>query len=481
MPAPNRAAEQESLRVENSPFPGGHLLGSGATGDVFLATSNPTTNDRVAIKVIKNPETSVDRALKINERAEIEKQASGLQHKNIVKYLGSGNLPDGRTLLVMEYLEGRDLKEVMEAHDPLSNPIINEERAINWMIQTLEGLQAAHNHVNSAGQPEPIVHRDIKPANIMLTQEDVIKILDFGLLKSFPVDSEQQVELTKTGTIVGTPSFFAPENGLFSLITTKGRLDQIERAEWSIRQEIYSAGNLFYRLLAIGKTPYDTLTHGYGQVVIGIDEKSPLLQAFIEKRMTLDQLLQAAIEARQTPLPELQQHRIRPEVFEIVKKFVAIDPRDRFQNTAEALAALRALTREAQPVPVPPAEPNAQPVDGVTKAEGQQAKEPVTADDLVFNEMPEPSAAAAAAASPQLQQILRQLESQDAVIVARDIGNGTHPNILDLSEADLEQLATALNIAQGNLIRSPNIDLKRAISFAFEMVSAQISPEDTNS
>jgi O-acetyl-ADP-ribose deacetylase (regulator of RNase III)/predicted Ser/Thr protein kinase len=134
-------------------------------------------------------------------------------------------LPDGRAMLVMGWVAGRDLKKLLhDNHGPFP-----ESRVVPWMLQVCEGMRAAAD--------QGIVHRDLKPSNILVDQQDQAHVADFGLARSARVE-----QLTLTGGIMGTPHYMAPE--------------QAEDPHGvDTRADIYSFGATFYHVL-IGRPPF---------------------------------------------------------------------------------------------------------------------------------------------------------------------------------------------------------------------------------
>lgn len=124
--------------------------------------------------------------------------AKDLTHPNVVHVYDYGETPAGNLYLVMEYLEGNDLKHVLKQERRF-----NAGRSLNIMMQLLDGLAEAHIR--------NVVHRDLKPANLFMTTDrhgnDLVKILDFGIAKSLQADQG----ITKAGTLCGTVAYMAPE------------------------------------------------------------------------------------------------------------------------------------------------------------------------------------------------------------------------------------------------------------------------------
>ena len=199
-------------------------LGTGGMSSVFLA-KHQLIDRMVAIKVLPSAKVQDSSFL---ERFEREAQAtSRLSHPNIVRVFDIDE-QDGTHFMVMEYVSGRDLKEIVKAEGRL--PL---ERAAHYIAQTAVGLQHAHNR--------GLVHRDIKPANLVVNQDDVVKILDLGLAR-LDNDNELASLTVANAEMMGTADYLAPEQAI-----NAHTVDQ--------RADIYSLGCTFYFLLT-GHAPF---------------------------------------------------------------------------------------------------------------------------------------------------------------------------------------------------------------------------------
>ncbi|HEY9868924.1 MAG TPA: serine/threonine-protein kinase, partial [Candidatus Obscuribacterales bacterium] len=165
-----------------------------------------------------------------------------LEHPNVVQVHDSGITEDGRPYLVMSYIEGRSLGEILEEEDRLE-----PERAIRIFSQVCDALAHAHH--------KGVVHRDLKPNNIMLVKTeastDVVKIVDFGIAKLVAPDGTDTQTLTRTGETFGSPWYMSPEQCLAQ------RLDS--------RSDIYSLGCVMYHALTgkpplAGESAFETMT-----------------------------------------------------------------------------------------------------------------------------------------------------------------------------------------------------------------------------
>lgn len=200
------------------------LLGEGAMGAVYLA--HDTQLDRKV--ALKTPKFNSDNAIRLGKRFRREAQsAATLHHRNICPVYDVGQI-DGFDYLTMGYIEGKTLSAYVNPEKPLA------QRQIALVIRKLAlALQAAHD----AG----VVHRDLKPSNVIIDREGEPVVTDFGLAGR--VDLSADSRLTKTGTILGTPAYMAPEQieGVHKLIGP--------------RSDIYSLGVVMYELLS-GRLPF---------------------------------------------------------------------------------------------------------------------------------------------------------------------------------------------------------------------------------
>ena len=205
------------------------LIGEGGMGDVYLA-EHVSISRKVAIKVLK-PELVKNEEIRLRFKNEASMLAH-LQHPNIVGLIDYVE-QDGGLFLIMEYVEGQGLDDLIKAQEAP----ITIERAKKLMIQIVEAFIYAHK--------SGIVHRDVKPSNILVTSEDQIKVLDFGIAK---LVGEGNHHLTKTGTQIGTVYYMSPE--------------QVRGQVLDFRSDIYSLGVTFYELLT-GVCPYKSMATEY--------------------------------------------------------------------------------------------------------------------------------------------------------------------------------------------------------------------------
>jgi eukaryotic-like serine/threonine-protein kinase len=195
-----------------------HKLGGGGMADVYLA-EDQELGRRVAIKMLHaryaNDEQFVERF-----RREAT-HAAGLSHPNIVSIFDRGEA-DGSYFIVMEYVEGRTLKELVRSRGPCPVPV-----AIAYTRQILAGLRYAHR--------SGVIHRDIKPHNVIVDPEGVIKVTDFGIARA------GASQMTEEGAIIGTAQYLSPE--------------QARGAPVDQTSDLYSTGIVLFELLT-GEVPF---------------------------------------------------------------------------------------------------------------------------------------------------------------------------------------------------------------------------------
>lgn len=199
------------------------LLGKGGMGEVYCATDTRLRRT-VAIKTSRNP---LDPRLQREARA-----ASALNHPNICTIHDIGE-EDGHAYIVMEYIEGQTLKEVIAAG------ALPADLLVKTATQIADALEAAHG----AG----IVHRDMKPANVLLTSRGQVKVLDFGLAKdvSFSEDLSTETALTTPGAVLGTVPYMSPE--------------QAQGKRLDARTDLFSFGVMLFEM-ATGTRPFQGAT-----------------------------------------------------------------------------------------------------------------------------------------------------------------------------------------------------------------------------
>ncbi|PKQ28300.1 MAG: serine/threonine protein kinase [Candidatus Anoxymicrobium japonicum] len=258
-------------RTLNSRYELEQLIGTGGMAEVYRARDN-LLGRTVAIKILY-PQFAKDPVFVERFRQEAQ-AAANLNQPNIVNVFDWG-IEDNTYYLVMEYVEGRDLKDIILLGGPLL-----PERVVEISMAICLALDTAGAH--------GIVHRDIKPQNIIATNDGQIKVMDFGIARAAGGSA-----MTQTGTIMGTAQYISPE--------------QAQGRAADPRSDLYSLGVVMYEMLT-GKTPFD------GDNPVSIAYK----------------------QVREDPLaPSLLNPDISPELESVVMKALAKNPENRYQTAME--------------------------------------------------------------------------------------------------------------------------------------------------
>ena len=253
------------------------LVGTGGMSSVYRAHDRLLERD-VAIKVLHEQFTADGEYV---ERFRREARAvAQLSHPNIVTVIDRGE-QDDRQFIVFEYVDGENLKALIDREGPLP-----EREAIELALQVARALGFAHE--------EGLVHRDVKPQNVLLNDGRQAKVTDFGIARSLDVHGG----LTQTGTVMGTSDYIAPEQARGSRVDAQS--------------DIYSLGTVLYELLT-GEVPFAG-----------------------------DNFVAVAMQHINQPPPSVRERRpeLSPCVDEVVRRAMAKEPRDRFRSMEELCAAL---------------------------------------------------------------------------------------------------------------------------------------------
>ena len=259
------------------------LIGRGGMGTIYKARDSVLERS-VALKVVSSLEVTPELRTRFFREAQA---CARLSHPNIVTIHDMGE-DGGRLFIVMELLEGEELRQLIARRAPLEL-----EEKLTVLRQLCDGLSFAHQ--------KGIVHRDIKPANIFLVKNGRVKILDFGIAQIAAVAT--QGDLTRTGMIMGTLRYMAPEQ-------VRGRADH--------RSDIFSVAAVAYELLG-GRPPFT------GQ--------DPL------------QILEQLRTEVPPPLAELEPS-LPPELSTIVERGMQKDPENRFAELGQMAQQLELVRRK---------------------------------------------------------------------------------------------------------------------------------------
>lgn len=263
------------------------LIGEGGMGEVYMGRHEPF-GEAVAVKVIKK-EHAHDERMAARFRREA-RSASRVQHRNVVGIFDMGQLDDGRMYLVMEYIQGRSLVEILDDEGAL--PV---ERALRLGIQIADAMAAAHGM--------GIMHRDLKPENIVVVDTpdgELVKVLDFGLARMVETQNADE-KITMSGEVFGTPVYMSPE--------------QCFGEPLSYTTDVYSFGACLFELLT-GEPPFS----GNNIVAIMLAQKN---------------------QAPRAPSAVYPDAGIPPELDALVLRCLAKNPNERFANGAQLAEELR--------------------------------------------------------------------------------------------------------------------------------------------
>jgi eukaryotic-like serine/threonine-protein kinase len=266
------------------------VLGKGAMGLVYDG-HDPKLGRRVAIKTILTRTLDESTAKHYAMRFQREVRAvARLNHANVVQVYDFGTEGD-LAYIVMEYIQGKELKDLFDAKHPFDLKTI-----FRLMTEVLDALECAHE----AG----VIHRDVKPANVMVDAAGHAKLTDFGVARVTETEGDQ-AEATRAGTMVGTMSYMSPE--------------QIQGQTIDRRTDVFSAGVLFYQFLT-GQKPFEGTQWALAKKIIQDDPVWP---------STLVQ--------------------IPPEIDRVVARALAKQAEHRYQSARAFAAALRRIMEGKPP------------------------------------------------------------------------------------------------------------------------------------
>lgn len=230
-------------------------IGRGGMADVYLAKDLILDNEEVSIKVLRtNYQTDQIAVARFQREA---RAMAELNHPNIVSIRDIGE-EDGQQFLVMEYVDGSDLKKYIQDHAPLSN---NE--VVRIMEEVLSAMTLAHQ--------QGIVHRDLKPQNILLTKDGTVKVTDFGIAVAFA-----ETSLTQTNSMLGSVHYLSPE--------------QARGSKATVQSDIYAMGIMLFEMLT-GHIPYD----GDSAVTIALQHFQKPLPSIIDENKNVPQALENVV------------------------------------------------------------------------------------------------------------------------------------------------------------------------------------------
>ncbi len=278
-------------------------LGHGGMGAVYLAErADGAYSQQVALKIVRGGLI----AAALERRFLRERQIlARLQHPNIARLLDGGFTQERLPYLAMEYVEGEPLTRWAEGRS------LGVEARLRLFLEVCEAVQYAHRQL--------VVHRDLKPANILVSGGGRVRLLDFGIARLLDDTATEGEALTRTGFLLLTPEYAAPEQVRGDAATTA--------------TDVYSLGAVLYELLS-GKRAYEFSSHSLTEILRVLDHDIPLL-------------------AHRPDLPKALRRQLSGDLETIVHRALAREPERRYAS-AEALAADVRRHLEHRPVQARP-------------------------------------------------------------------------------------------------------------------------------
>ncbi len=287
-------------------------LGRGGMGAVYLAARDDDEySKQVAIKLIRQDmSTEFVRHRFLNERQIL----AALDHPNIARLLDGGTV-EGLPYLVMDYIEGVLIHEYCDQNK------LNTEKRLRIFLQLCAAVQYAHQRL--------VIHRDIKPGNILVTNEGVPKLLDFGIAKLLTPELEAQTPEATTGTAMRlmTPDYASPEQVRGEMITTSS--------------DIYSLGVLLYELLT-GHSPYRPTSDAIHDIIQAICETEPEKPSTvinrtlgIRKAGSDERITAETVSRKREGEPDKLRRSLRGDIDNILLKALRKVPRERYGSVEQ--------------------------------------------------------------------------------------------------------------------------------------------------
>ena len=259
-------------------------IGEGGMANVYLAYDTILDRD-VAVKILRGDLSNDEKFVRRFQREALN--ASSLSHPNIVEVYDVGE-DNGQYFIVMEYIEGKNLKDLIKKRGKLTTTEV-----VDIMSQIADGLSVAHDSY--------IIHRDIKPQNIMILENGMVKITDFGIAMAM-----NATQLTQTNSVMGSVHYLPPEQA-----SGKGA---------TLKSDIYSMGILMYELLT-GSLPYKG-----------------------------DNAVEIALKHLKEPLPSIREQLpdLPQSVENIIMKSAAKNPKNRYNDAREMYEDLKTCLDESR-------------------------------------------------------------------------------------------------------------------------------------
>ena len=287
-------------------------VGLGGMASVYLAARvDDEYRKQVAIKLLR---AEADNA-ELLKRFRVERQTlATLDHPNIVKLLDGGSTEEGLPYLVMDYVDGRPIDEYCDAHT------LTIERRLRLFCAVCEAVRCAHQ--------SHIIHRDLKPNNILVTEDGIPKLLDFGIAKVLTPQDPSQALITRTATRHLTPAYASPE--------------QIRGESVTPATDVYSLGVVLYELLT-GHRPYRLKQRTPAEIERAICEQEPESPSTAIDRVETEKLPDGTtvkktaedISRTREVEPAKLRHNLRGDLDNILLKALQKDSKRRYPTVEE--------------------------------------------------------------------------------------------------------------------------------------------------
>lgn len=273
------------------------LIGKGGMGAVYKVFDKSLAKI-VAVKLMQQ-DLAKDQVAQKRFEQEVEATCQ-LTHQNLIATYGHGKTPDGTPYLVMEYVPGEALSDLLAREGPLE-----AARALRLWHQICDALEHAHKN--------GVIHRDLKPTNVIISKSndgtETARLLDFGIAKIITATSRETHNLTETGTVFGSPQYMSPEHCLGF------KMDE--------RSDIYSLGCMVYEMLT-GRTPFSD-SNAVQVIVKHINEEA--------QQFSADRKLD----------------RIGKKLESVTLRCLEKDPERRYQSVAEVIKDLELISQGKKP------------------------------------------------------------------------------------------------------------------------------------
>jgi eukaryotic-like serine/threonine-protein kinase len=300
------------------PYRVSELIAKGGMSEIWLAHRSDGAFDRpVAIKMLAGLYFDSHAAARLTAETKV---LAKLEHPNIARLLDAGTLTSGTPYLVLEYIDGSDIVTFAD----------EQRLSISDRVRLFQQLCAAIAFLHQ----NLIVHRDVKPSNVLVTNDGVVKLVDFGIAKSLVAIEAIDGSITRIHGLAYTPEYAAPEQWLGGLITTA--------------TDVYGLGQVLYRLLS-GCTPYGKYKDRDDLRARTLDSEAPSVSSWWrpDGKLSLDE--QRHMSACRSTTPVKIFDALKGDIDAVLAKAIARNPSDRYSNS-EALAEDLHAWLEGRPI-----------------------------------------------------------------------------------------------------------------------------------